>query len=295
MAQSKRVPRPSGKKRAPAKKRKTSALFPKLPVFRILFYLALLFFFILSTATVFYVIFFQVVVAAELTEHESVPKAAIIIDDMGNNRQIGRALLALDLNLTFSFLPYSPFCEELELAASQTGKTVMLHVPLEPRDPDVDPGTGALHVDDSRTRMAALFADNIAAVPHAVGVNNHMGSRFTEDAEAMAGLAELVGERHLFFIDSLTSTNSKAMAIVSAHGIPAAQRDIFIDNERNVEAICSRIEELVDLALRKGSVIGIGHPYPETLEALNRCGADLQSIELVNAGQLINERPSKVE
>lgn len=295
MPPSKRAPRTSGKKRAPSKKRKTSRSFPKLPVFRILLYVVLLLFFILSTATLFYVIFFQVVVASELPEHERVPKAAIIIDDMGNNLQIGRALLALDLNLTYSFLPHSPFCEKLLSAASQTGRTVMLHVPLEPLDPEKDPGAGAIHVGDSRTRMAELFAGHMAAVPYAVGVNNHMGSRFTEDQRAMDGLAKIIGEHHLFFIDSLTSNNSKAMTAVGARGIPAAERDIFIDNQRTVGAVCSRIKELTEIAVRKGTAIGIGHPYPETLQALSRCAPDLQSIELVNAEQLVYERRNKME
>lgn len=162
----------------------------------------------------------------------------------------------------------------------------MLHVPLEPWTPDQDPGIGALRVGDSPDRMAALFAENIAQVPHAVGVNNHMGSKFTEDSEAMAGLAKLIGDRRLFFIDSLTSHNSMAVAVVRSRGIPAASRDIFIDNDRNVEAICSRIKELTERAARKGAAIGIGHPYPETFEALRRCGTDLRSIELVDAGKL---------
>lgn len=98
MAQSKRTSKTSVKKRAPAKKRKISGTFPKIPVFSILFYLALLFFFILSIAVLFYVIFFQVVVADEWTEHDPVSMAVLIIDDMGNNSE--PCGLSPDLNLT---------------------------------------------------------------------------------------------------------------------------------------------------------------------------------------------------
>jgi len=286
MAQSKRTPQTSAKKRAPAKKRKASRQLPTVPISRILLYFGLLLFFMVSIGTLFYVIFFQVVVAAELREPEPLPKVVLIIDDMGNNPEIGRALLEMDLNLTFSFLPHSPYCKELELAAAQAGKTVMLHLPLEPRDPGKDAGMGAISVDDSPGRMAALFAEDIEQVPHAVGVNNHMGSKFTEDSGAMAGLAHLLGSRQLFFIDSLTSPDSLAKTVMQSQGVPAASRDIFIDNDRSVQTICLRIEELMELAFRKGAAIGIGHPYPETLEALKRCGADPRSIELVSAGTL---------
>lgn len=293
----------SGSRRAP--QRKDGIFRPA----RLLYFLGLLILLAFSIGMVGYVIFFRTVVAAELPSADSgiifeeplpeahpephwpespasdpvaLPQVAIIIDDMGFHPRIGRRLLELDLNLSFSFLPYAPHTGELEETAYQLGRTVLMHLPLEPVDPKWDPGPDALYLDQSPAERKRLLERNLMLVPHATGISSHMGSRYSESRVAMDELAGYLKARDLFFVDSYTSASSQGLAAARSAGVPATRRDVFLDNVQQVQAICRQLEKLVRVAGRQGWAVGIGHPYPETLEALNGCGAELLAgVELV--------------
>lgn len=294
---------------------------PRVTVRRLVTYGLLLVLLIVSLGVAGYMIFFRVAVAAEPPEMRSPavifeepnappihpvepaqrpllpilphpPKIAIIIDDMGYHHDIDRELLQLDLNLSFSFLPHAPYTIELENTAYLLGRTILLHLPLEPRSSDYDPGPGALLLSQSAVRRQRLFDENLRQVPHAVGVNNHMGSRYSADEQAMSELAELVARRQLFFVDSMTTADSKGYAAARKLGVPAVKRDVFLDNQQERGAICRQIEHLVTIGRWQGSGVGIGHPYPETLAALATCGRKLlDQVELVGIEQLVNGAP----
>lgn len=276
---------------------------------RLLYLLLLLVLLTFSIGMVGYVIFFRTVIAAELPSAEDgiifeeplpeahpephwpesstpepavLPKVAIIIDDMGFHPRIGRRLLELELNLSFSFLPYAPHTGELEEIAYQRGRTVLMHLPLEPADPKWDPGPDALYLEQTPAERARLLQRNLMLVPHATGISSHMGSRYSESREAMGELAGYLKERGLFFVDSYTSATSQGLVAARAAGVPATRRDVFLDNVQQVKAICRQLSTLVSLAGRQGQAVGIGHPYPETLEALDGCGSELLAgVELV--------------
>lgn len=276
------------KRRAPRKKKKTSRFSFGPSISRIVLFLALILFFFISIGTAGYVIFFRVVVAAELAHGHATPKVAIIIDDMGHERELGARLAALDLNLSYSFLPHAPYLEELESLVRERGRTVMLHLPLEPIDPTKNPGPGAIYLDEHSGTIADLFKENLAQLPQADGVNNHMGSKFTRDERAMSILAEQLLGQHLFFIDSYTTPDSIAMATVARKGVPTARGHMFIDTVQQKQVVCDRLNDLVALAHRQQFAIGIGHPYQVTVEALQDCApAIFESIELVGAGELV--------
>ncbi len=228
----------------------------------------------------------------ELPHPPHPPKIAIIIDDMGYHHDIDKDLLQLDLNLSFSFLPHAPHTKELENTAYRLGRTVLLHLPLEARSSDYDPGPGALLLSQSATQRQRLLDDNLRQVPHAVGVNNHMGSRFSADERAMSELAMLLLRRQLFFVDSMTIAESKGYVAARKQGVPTVKRDVFLDNLQEREAICRQIEHLVTIGRWQGSGVGIGHPYPETLAALATCGRELlDQVELVGIEHLVNGAP----
>ena len=218
----------------------------------------------------------------------SLPMVAIIIDDMGYHKKIGNELLALPLNLTFSFLAAAPFTPDLEEKAFQTGRVVFLHLPMEPKSKEWDAGPGALLSGQSKEEQAALFQQNFLAVPHAVGVNNHMGSLYTENREAMESLMSLLAEQELFFVDSFTSSASKAMLAAQEAGIPTARRHIFLDNVHSQDKVCAQLKKLVARAEEKGYAIGIGHPNDATLSALTNCRDRLMKrVRLVSAQELL--------
>ncbi len=284
-----RTRKPAPKKRRAPRKKKTSGRFSLGPgISRIVLFLALILFFFISIGAAGYVIFFRVVIAAELAHGHVTPKVAIIIDDMGYERELGARLAALDLNLSYSFLPHAPYLEELESLVRERGRTVMLHLPLEPIDPAKNPGPGAIYLDEHSGTIASLFEESLAQVPQAGGVNNHMGSKFTRDERAMSILAEQLLDHRLFFIDSYTTPDSIAMKTVADKGVPTARGHLFLDTVQQKQAVCDRLNDLVALAHRQQFAIGIGHPYPVTVEALQDCTADIfKSVELVGAGEIV--------
>jgi polysaccharide deacetylase 2 family uncharacterized protein YibQ len=301
----------TGSRKRPTKKRKQARFLERVSYRKIAYFLALFCLFFFSICILGYVVFFRTVVAAELPfeEHDiqfeeavvpSRPPAvssaekkrsqvAIIIDDMGYHAEVGRELIALDLNLSFSFLPHAPFTQELEEMVYQKGNSILLHLPLEPRGAEWDPGPGALYLrDDSSTRREKFNAD-LQLVPHATGVNNHMGSLFTEDQGAMEELVELLSEQGLFFIDSFTTSASKGLVSAREKKVPTSRRHIFLDNVQETEAICLQLEKLIKLADHQEYAIGIGHPYPQTLSALSSCGLEmLQGVSVVGVDTLVH-------
>lgn len=217
------------------------------------------------------------------------PRIAIIIDDMGNNQQIGEKLLDLDLNLTFSFLPYGPFTGDQEEEAWVRGHDILVHMPMEPKDEQWDPGPDALYVTDSFEQMAVSVQKNLALVPHAIGVNNHMGSLFTEDSLAMHQFLTVVRQNGLFFVDSSTSASSVGMKKAREMCIKTARRHVFLDNIHTQEGICLQLEKLIQVARTNGWAIAIAHPNDATLTALVRCRDTLlENVKVVGIHELVN-------
>lgn len=217
------------------------------------------------------------------------PLVAIVIDDMGNRQNTGRALIALDLPLSFSFLPSTPFSDELQKAAQAKGRDILLHLPLEPMDPKWNPGPGTLTTSMDQETMRTIFHDDLQSVPTVVGINNHMGSRFTADLQAMRTLLPLVRTRNLFFLDSVTSSQSVAYDLAREMGIKTERRTVFLDNDQNPDKIQAQLDLLIKLAGEHGQAVGIGHPYPATVEALRRYQPRLRDhVKMVGVSRLVH-------
>ncbi len=199
------------------------------------------------------------------------PQMAIVIDDMGWNLDMAQALLALDIPLSFAILPQSPHQTRIMEEAQQHGRDVLLHMPMEPHGyPQVNPGKAALLRDMSSRDLRAHLRAALQALPRVIGVNNHMGSRLTEDAQAMRVVMQALKQQDLFFLDSRTSADSQAYDMARELGVRTAQRHVFLDHDVDLEQIMRQIRHLAALAHTQGHAIGIGHPYPETLRALKQ-------------------------
>lgn len=145
----------------------------------------------------------------------------------------------------------------------------MLHLPMEPKSyPEANPGPGALFRTMDRDQIEQAVDEAIAEVPCISGVNNHMGSSFTEDSERMLWVLETLQKRGLFFLDSRTSARTKANHLAGNVGIKIAERSVFLDNVQEEEAIRVQLRRLVTLARQKGQAIAIGHPYYVTCRVL---------------------------
>jgi uncharacterized protein len=224
------------------------------------------------------------------------PAIAVIIDDLGDRLDAGERAIALAGVSTVAILPRTPHARQLARAAHDAGKEVFLHQPLDATEPG-PLGPGAIHLDMDHALMARTLDANIAAVPFVVGLNNHMGSMLTMHPGHMDWLMQALAERGLVFVDSRTTTKTVAMRMAAEHGVPALERDVFIDPVPDEGAILEQITRLRQVALAQGYAVAIAHPYPITLDILERALPELsaEGFRLVSASQLIRMRSGEME
>ena len=225
---------------------------------------------------------------AELAEPEGNPvRIALIIDDMGYHEGAGEEALALPGNLTYAFLPHTPFAWKQATQAHQLKREVMLHLPME-ADLGNPLGAGALTLSMPREEFLAVLERNLESIPYVAGVNNHMGSLLTRDPTAMRWLMGALREAGLYFVDSRTTDATVAERVAQAQLVDSARRHVFLDYIQDKEIVRHQLAKLVATARREGSAIGIGHPYPETLSVLKQALPELQAegIELVPVSAL---------
>jgi hypothetical protein len=221
------------------------------------------------------------------------PRLAIVVDDLGADKRIAEELLRLDASLTFSILPFQPHSRRIAQRAHAQGKEIILHLPLEPRGfPLKDPGKGALFVAMSERELLGQLRKDLDAVPFIVGVNNHMGSRFMEHAAAVRLVMGELKKRGLFFLDSRTTAKTEGYQIARELALLAGERDIFLDNENDVQDIRAQLEALIRVAKDRGKAVGICHPYPATIIVLKGMIAKIkaQGIQIVPLSQALEER-----
>lgn len=219
------------------------------------------------------------------------PRIAIIIDDLGYHLAAGHRAVALPGPVACAILPGTPRATQLAQAAWERGKEVLLHLPLQSvhRDGLAEPGSVTL--DMTRQAFAMTFADAMATVPFAVGVNGHRGSLLTRHPGHMRWLMEeILQAGGLYFVDSYTTHRSVALQIATEQGVPAIKRDVFLDSDPSPEGVAMEFERLKALARERGLAVAIGHPYPETLAFLERAIPHLveEGIDLVPLRELID-------
>jgi|GEM_PF-686135 len=216
-------------------------------------------------------------------------RVAIIIDDFGNSLRNKDILLELDYPLTLAILPGLAYSSRVDQLAAENGFEVMLHCPLEAINPDLPLGPGAIRCDTPSDELIRIFDDDILGLPHIVGVNNHMGSAFTTDTEAMRRLLTEVKRNDLFFIDSLTIGGTVTRSLAEELGVAFGRRDIFLDHENTEEYINRQFEELKKKAKDRGFAIAIGHDRPLTMNMLLHLIPTLaeSNLQLVPVSDLI--------
>ena len=188
---------------------------------------------------------------------------AVIIDDIGYDYPNSLAAVELDKPLAYAVLPFSPHAETLARFANRLGKGVLVHLPMEADSHNHALGPGALRLDMSQQQIETAVSDSLAAVPFAIGINNHMGSRLTRESRPMLWLMQAIRDRGtLFFIDSRTTASSVALASARTAAVDALPRDVFIDNVKTRDGIEHQLARLASTAREKGHALGIAHPHP---------------------------------
>lgn len=201
---------------------------------------------------------------------------AIVIDDMGVDRARSERAAALHGPLTLAFLPYARGVASQIAAARARGHEILVHVPMEPLGLD-DPGPDALRIGLDDAEIRRRVAEALDHAGPVVGINNHMGSRFTRDRAAMRAVLTELRARELLFLDSRTAPDSVGMALAREMDVPFAARDVFLDNDSAPGPVRSKLEELEAVASRRGYAVAIGHPHDGTIMALDAWLGDLSA------------------
>ena len=196
------------------------------------------------------------------------PMIAVVLDDVGVARS--HAELAIDLPgaVTLSFMTYADDVADMAARARAQGHELMLHVPMQPLDGDVDAGPHALTIDLPEPELLKRLAWGLDRFPGYIGINNHMGSRFTQDERGMAIVLAELKRRGLLFLDSRTIGNTVGDKLAARMGVAHVMRDVFLDNEMDETAVYRKLVETERIAASKGQAVAIGHPHPATIAAI---------------------------
>lgn len=195
-------------------------------------------------------------------------RVALVIDDLGRSMADLQAIEGLGVPLSYAVLPFEEQTPQVVAELRDHGREILLHLPMEPATAEKDPGPGALRLGMTPEQLRQNTLAALQAVPGAVGVNNHMGSGLSADEPSMSTILGLLSSRGLFFLDSRTSARSVGYRVATRLGLPAAERQVFLDPDPNPEAIRAQFHRLLGLARTRGAAVAIGHPLPETLTVL---------------------------
>lgn len=198
------------------------------------------------------------------------PVIALVIDDMGIDLIHSQQMLKLNDIYTVSYLTYAPNLQSQIDFARSKGKEVLLHVPMESVHKIFDYGPEVLLTTNSRSENLKLLSRMLGRASGYIGINNHMGSKFTADLPLLSAVIEELANQGLMFLDSKTTQKSQAENIVSHIKLPYASRDIFIDDSNKMEDIEKYLQKCETLSKKRGYVVAIAHPRPNTIKALEQ-------------------------
>jgi polysaccharide deacetylase 2 family uncharacterized protein YibQ len=208
--------------------------------------------------------------AVPIPDTQGRPMIAIVIDDVGLDRANSARAIALPGPLTISFMTYAEHLDQQSALAREHGHELMLHVPMEPMDQTLDAGPQVLRTDLAPDELKRRLDWDLSRLSGIVGINNHMGSKFSRSTEGMRLVMQALRERGLLFLDSRTIANSVGAKEAAAYGVPHADRDVFLDDDQSPAKIDEMLAELERIARKRGYAVGIGHPHPATIAALQR-------------------------
>jgi hypothetical protein len=218
------------------------------------------------------------------------PKVAIIIDDVGFDVELARAFLELKSPMTLSVLPTAPHAQAIAREAVGKGVEVLLHLPMEPKESnDEGPGEGTLLAKMGEAEFVETLNGQLSKIEGVRGVNNHMGSLLTEREDKMVLLFRELKKKHLFFVDSRTTSQSIAAKVAADMKVPVASRSVFLDHELSQDAMKAQWERFLATAWEQGSAVAIAHPHRETLVFLRGHLQDLRDgLRLVRVADIVS-------
>ena len=220
---------------------------------------------------------------------------SLIIDDMGYKFKDDLRVIGLPGPVVCAIMPHGPNSTNLARLAHDNNKEVILHLPMQAMHNNENLGDGALTLDMEKDEFIRTLQNDFDQVPHAIGLNNHMGSLLTQHPGHMQWLMNAIKQNGFIYIDSLTSDHSIAARIAKENNIPYLIRDVFLDNKQNTSYVRQQFNELIKVAKHRGSAIGIGHPHGVTIDEMARflIAAKQHNIEVVPIERLYQLRSQR--
>ena len=217
------------------------------------------------------------------------PKIAIVFDDLGIDLFRTKKIMELRGPLSLSFITYAPKLKEQTKNAQRAGHELWMHMPMEPRSNNIDPGPNVLLTGLPRKELEAAIQWNLTQFSGYVGINNHMGSRFTADLESIRIFMRELKKHNLIFLDSKTSSHSVARKAAIEANVPFIVRNIFIDHIDETKEIKKMLVQVEKLAHKTGYAVAIGHPKDNTLREIKPWLNTLESkdLQLVPLSKLV--------
>jgi polysaccharide deacetylase 2 family uncharacterized protein YibQ len=214
-------------------------------------------------------------------------RIVLIIDDLGFEGQPLGAVMSLDPNVNCSILPNGTRAAKTANELNARGYEILCHLPMEPQGREA-PGRNAILTSMSDEDIARITRENIDAVPHARGVNNHMGSRATTDRRVMEGVLRALPDG-MYFIDSRTTGGSIAASVAREMNVRTATRHIFLDDVATESSVRKQLASLAKAAQDNGVAVGIGHPHAVTMRVLAEelPGLKARGFRLVRASEIV--------
>ena len=222
------------------------------------------------------------------------PKIAIVIDDAGFDKKRTAAVIQLQPPITIAFLTYASDLKKQVRNAKKVGHEIIVHMAMESERENVDPGPNVLLTKNDSKKILNELRWGLNRFNGYVGINNHMGSRFTSDPKGMGIVMRELKRRGLLFLDSRTSRNTVGASVALAYDVPYAQRDFFLDNDASLKAVKKQLQKVESFAKKNGYAVAIGHPKDATLKALSEWLKTLKGrgFAQVPISQLVKYRTS---
>ncbi|WP_418883944.1 divergent polysaccharide deacetylase family protein [Bisgaardia hudsonensis] len=211
---------------------------------------------------------------------------AIVIDDMGYRSKEDAAILALPKAISVAIIPSAPNAKDINHKAKQQNRDILIHLPMQALGHhSIETGALKLGMDQGQVNNRIQTAKKI--IPDAIGLNNHMGSAATADADLMHKLMKELKQQNLFFLDSRTIGRSVAGKIAKEQGIPSLDRHIFLDDSNEFSDVSHQFQSAIRYAQKYGMAIVIGHPRKNTIAVLQSGLKNLpKDIQLIGIGNL---------
>ena len=200
----------------------------------------------------------------------------LVIDDFGyRNDNISDGFLNLSIPITCAIIPGHTASKKFAEKAVSYGKEVIIHMPMESEN--YSPGEDEYKLLTSMTSelLENKLIQAFESLPEAIGMNNHQGSKATSDSKTMTVLASVLKDRGKYFIDSRTSSLTIGEKTMISFGVPTARRNIFLDNNNDLDRIEEQMKKLANSAKKNGVAVGLGHARKNTLSVIEKVVPDL--------------------